>query len=223
MKLLYGTGNLAKVQAMQNRLSELNIELISLNDLKKLGFTIPEVPETGSTPLENARQKAHAYYEAFHMPVFSCDSGLYFEDVPGEIQPGVHVRTVNGEYLTDEQMLAHYTGLVRQYGRLKARYKNAICFVRDAEHSFEAMNPDMESETFWLTDTPHSSIRRVGFPLDSISLDPETGQYFYDLPDTAVDRVAVEDGFLTFFQDIICKDVCKKCKYRVIYGNQKFD
>lgn len=203
MKLLYGTGNLAKVQAMQNRLSELNIELISLADLKKQGIAIPKVPETGSTPLENARQKAHAYYETFQMPVFSCDSGLYFEDVPEEVQPGVHVRTVNGVYLTDEQMLEYYTGLVRQYGRLTARYKNAICFVRDAEHSYEAMNPDMESETFWLTDTPHSSIRREGFPLDSISLDPETGKYFYDLPETSVDQVAVEDGFLTFFENIV--------------------
>ena len=203
MKLLYGTGNSAKVQAMQNRLSELNIELFSLKDLKKQGITIPEVPETGNTPLENARQKAHAYYEAFHMPVFSCDSGLYFEDVPEEIQPGVHVRTVNGIYLTDEQMLEHYTGLVKKYGRLTARYRNAICLVQDEKHSYEAMNPAMESQSFWLTDIPHSSIRRAGFPLDSISLDPATGKYFYDLPDTAVDQVAVEEGFLTFFKQIM--------------------
>ena len=157
--------------------------------------------------MENARQKALTYYEAFQMPVFSCDSGLYFDDVPEEIQPGVHVRTVNGVYLTDEQMLAHYTGLVKQYGRLTARYRNAICFVRDAGHIYEAMEPDMESERFWLTDTPHSSIRRQGFPLDSISMDPQTGRYFYDLPETAVDQVAVEEGFLTFFQKIIENEV----------------
>ncbi len=203
MKLLYGTGNPAKVAAMQNRLSELGIELISLKDLREQGREIPDVPETGNTPLENARQKAHAYYEAFHMPVFSCDSGLYFEDVPEEIQPGVHVRTVNGVYLTDEQMLAHYIGLVKCYGRLTAKYRNAICFVRDPDHSYEAMTPDMESEKFWLTDKPHSSIRRPGFPLDSISLDPQTGKYFYDLPETAVDQVAVEEGFLTFFRQIM--------------------
>lgn len=207
MKLLYGTGNPAKVAAMQNRLWGLDIELISLKDLRAQGRKIPDVPETGNTPLENARQKALAYYEAFQMPVFSCDSGLYFDDVPEEIQPGVHVRTVNGVYLTDEQMLAHYTGLVKQYGRLTARYRNAICFVQDAGHIYEAMEPDMESERFWLTDTPHSSIRRQGFPLDSISLDPQTGRYFYDLPETAVDQAAVEEGFLTFFQKIIENEV----------------
>lgn len=203
MKLLYATGNPAKFTAMQNRLSELDIELISLRDLRAQGIPIPDVPETGNTPLENARQKALAYYEAFRMPVFSCDSGLYFEDVPEEIQPGVHVRTVNGVYLTDEQMLAHYTGLVKRYGRLTAKYRNAICYVQDEEHVYEAMEPDMESEKFWLTDKPHSSIRRAGFPLDSISLDPRTGQYFYDLPETAVDQVAVEEGFLTFFRRIL--------------------
>lgn len=203
MRLLYGTGNPAKVAAMQNRLSGLGIELISLSDLRAQGMEIPDVPETGNTPLENARQKAYAYYEAFHMPVFSCDSGLYFEDVPEELQPGVHVRTVNGVYLTDEQMLAHYIGLVKCYGRLTAKYRNAICYVQDAEHTYEAMEPDMESEKFWLTDTPHSSIRRKGFPLDSISLDPQSGKYFYDLPQTAVDQVAVEEGFLTFFRRIL--------------------
>ena len=137
------------------------------------------------------------------MPVFSSDSGLYFEDVPEAVQPGVHVRTVNGVYLTDEQMLEHYIGLVKRYGRLTAKYRNAICYVQDEEHVYEAMEPDMESEKFWLTDVPHSSIRREGFPLDSISLDPGTGKYFYDLPETAVDQVAVEEGFLIFFRRIL--------------------
>ncbi len=91
MKFLYGTGNQAKLSAMKRRLSSLDIEIIGLKDLET---EIPEVPENGATPLENARQKAYAYYDAFHIPVFSCDSGLYFENVPEEIQPGVHVRTV---------------------------------------------------------------------------------------------------------------------------------
>ena len=102
LKLLYGTGNSAKLDAMRHRLEGLNLEILGLRDIDK---RIPEVEENGVTPLENARVKAHAYYETFGMPVFSCDSGLYFEGVPEEIQPGVHVRTVNGKYLTDEEML----------------------------------------------------------------------------------------------------------------------
>lgn len=202
MRLLYGTGNPAKLSSMRQRLEPLDIELISLEDLRAEGFTIPEVPENGDTPLDNARQKAAAYYKAFRIPVFSCDSGLYFDDVPDEIQPGVHVRTVNGKCLSDGQMIEYYSGLARQYGNLTARYKNAICFVMDENHIYEAMTPAMESEPFILTDTPHSAIRKKGFPLDSLSIDIQTNKYYYDLSAEKLDEVAVEDGFLVFFENV---------------------
>ena len=203
MKLLYGTSNLAKLDAMSSRLGQLGIELIGLNDLKRKGYSIPEVLEHGDTPLENARLKALAYYEAFGMPVFSCDSGLYFDHVPAEIQPGVHVRNVEGKCLSDEEMIEYYAGLVKKYGNLVARYKNAICFVMDEEHIYEAMELSMESEKFILTDKPHSTIRKKGFPLDSISLDIKTKKYYYDLPEEKLEQVAVEDGFLMFFKRVL--------------------
>lgn len=203
MKLLYGTGNPAKLDAMKSRLENLGIELIGLNDLLAEGITVPKVPEDGDTPLENARQKATAYYEIFKTPVFSCDSGLYFDNVPDEVQPGVHVRNINGKCLSDEEMMEYYAGLVRQYGNLRARYKNAICFVMDENHIYEAMEPSMESEKFILTDIPHSTVRKRGFPLDSMSVDIKTNKYYYDLPADKLDQVAVEEGFLLFFQRIL--------------------
>lgn len=203
MKLLYGTGNPAKLSAMKSRLEKIDIELISLNELKAEGKTIPAVPEDGKTPLENARQKAVAYYKAFKMPVFSCDSGLYFDCVLDEVQPGVHVRNVNGKCLSDEEMIEYYGGLVKQYGNLTARYKNAICFVMDETHIYEAMEPSMESEKFVLTDIPYSTVRKKGFPLDSMSIDIKTGKYYYDLPSEKLEQVAVEDGFLAFFQKVL--------------------
>lgn len=205
MRLLYGTGNPAKLDAMKTRLKKLDIELIGLNDLRAAGRAIPTVPENGNTPLENARQKAAAYYQAFQMPVFSCDSGLYFDNVPDEVQPGVHVRNVNGKCLSDEEMTRYYAGLARKYGPLTARYKNAICFVMDPDHIYEAMDASMESEKFLLTDTPHSAPRKKGFPLDCLSVDIRTGRYYYDLPEIRLDQVAVEDGFLLFFRNVFDK------------------
>lgn len=201
MKILYGTSNPAKLSAMKRRLESLGIELIGLNEIKAQGKVIPSVVEDGITPLENARKKAMAYYEAFHMPVFSCDSGLFFDNVPEEIQPSVHVRTINGVSLTDEEMIAYYSSLAKIYGNLVARYKNAICFVMDEHHIYEAMEQSMESEKFILTDKPHSIIKK-GFPLDSLSIDIETGKYYYDLPEEELDQVAVEDGFLEFFKKV---------------------
>lgn len=203
MKLLYGTGNPAKLSAMKGRLEQLDIELIGLKDLKAEGKTIPEVVENGNTPLENARLKASAYYEAFCIPVFSCDSGLYFDNVPDEIQPGVHVRNIRGKCLSDHEMIKYYSGLAKDYGKLVARYRNAICLVMDEKHVYEAMEPNMESEKFILTDKPHSTIRKKGFPLDSISLDIRTGKYYYDLPEDKLEQVAVEDGFLEFFKNVL--------------------
>ena len=202
MRLLYGTGNPAKLDAMRSRLKGLDLEIIGLNDLRAEGKSVPEVPEDGNTPLENARQKALAYYAAFRLPVFSCDSGLYFDHVPEEVQPGVHVRNVNGKRLSDGEMLEYYAGLVRQYGQngtLTARYRNAICLVMDEKHIYDAMDASMESERFLLTDKPHSAVREKGFPLDSLSVDIRSGQYYYDLPKDRLEQVAVEDGFATFF------------------------
>ena len=203
MKLLYGTGNQAKLSVMKNRLEKIGIELIGLNDLRAEGKIVPEVIEDGNTPLENARLKAMAYYEVFQIPVFSCDSGLYFDNVPDVVQPGVHVRNVNGKCLSDDEMIDYYSGLVKVYGNLVARYRNAICFVMDDAHIYEAMEPTMESEKFILTDKPHSTVREEGFPLDSISLDIKTNKYYYDLPEDKLEKVAVEDGFLEFFKNIL--------------------
>ena len=114
----------------------------------------------------------------------------------------VDVRTVNGTYLTDEEMIEYYSGLAKKYGDLVARYKNAICLILDKTHSYEAMEQSMESAKFVITDKPHSIVKK-GFPLDSLSIDIKTGKYYYDLPKEELDQVAVEDGFLEFFQKVL--------------------
>ena len=199
IKLLYGTGNPAKLNAMKKRLSGLGITLVGLKDL---GCEIPEVVEDGKTPLENARKKAVAYFEAFRIPVFSCDSGLYIDGVPKNEQPGVHVRRVNGKVLSDEQMIVHYSSLAKKYGNPTARYRNAICFVADEKHIYEAMEPSMGSSAFILTSKPYPVMKK-GFPLDSLSVDIKTGKYYYELTGNELDRLAVEDGFAEFFRKIL--------------------
>lgn len=194
MNLIYGTKNPAKVAAMKRRLSTIHVPI---QGLLELGQEIPEIPETGNSPLENARQKAFAYYQIFHQPVFSCDSGLYLEQVPEELQPGVHVRTIQGRSLTDDEMIAYYSGLAKKYGDLKARYHNAICLVVDETHSYEAMDESMASKPFLMTSIPHAR-RKEGFPLDSLSIEISSGRYYYDIEKKELDEVAVEDGFLSY-------------------------
>ncbi len=199
MKILYGTTNNGKLQAMKNAVKELYIELISLNDVES---ELPKISENGTTPLENAEIKARAYYEAFHMPVFSCDSGLYFDEVNEEEQPGIHVRRINGQELSDDEMIQYYASLAERYGgKITGRYRNAIYFILDENHHYSSMDMSIATEPFILVAEPHAK-RVEGFPLDSLSIDIGSGKYYYDLEVKDV-STSVDDGVRKFFTTIL--------------------
>lgn len=201
MKLLYGTTNKAKLQVMKTAITLPGIELISLKDVCG---EIPDINENGLTPLDNARIKATAYYEAFHMPVFSCDSGLYFDEVSEEEQPGIHVRRVKGKELNDDEMIAYYGTLARKYGgTITGRYKNAIYFILDEEHHYSCADLSIATEPFMLVEKPHKK-RMEGFPLDALSIDIASGKYYYDLEVKDV-STTVENGCRDFFAAILGK------------------
>ena len=198
MKLLYGTTNRAKLDAMKKALAGLPIELIGLGDLSG---PLPKIEEDGATPLENAQRKALAYYEAFGIPVFSCDSGLYFDEVQPQEQPGIYVRRVNGRELNDEEMIWHYAQLAQQHGgQLTARYKNAICLILDADNCFSSLDPSLWTEPFLMVSKPHHK-RVKGFPLDSLSKEIASSRYYYDLEKLDLSTTALEKGFRTFLQE----------------------
>ncbi len=192
MRLLFATTNPAKYTAMRDALQPL----VSLRDMEQ----VPAAPEEGSSPLENARQKALFYYDHYGMPLFSCDSGLYLEGLPQELQPGLHVRSPQGVYLDDQAMMDYYGGLADRYGDLTARYRNAVCLVLDREHIYESMEESLASRRFLLTARPHA-VRRPGFPLDSLSRRLEDGAYYYDVNAHDADELVGYEGFVEFFRE----------------------
>lgn len=197
--LLFGTGNPSKLNTMRKSLEGLDIELSSLRDMEK---SPPEVDESGSSPLENARIKALTYYRFYGVPVFSLDSGLFFENVPEKLQPGVHVRNVAGKHLSDNEMIAYYSALAREYGgRLTARYKNALCLVMSENEVYQSMDESLWGKAFYLTDTPHKRVHTEGFPLDRLSVDIESGEYYYDLPKSVESSMNI--GFRRFFENYL--------------------
>lgn len=198
--LLYGTTNEAKLAAMRNSLKDLPVDIIGLKDT---GREIPEVDEVGNSPLENASIKAKAYYEAFCMPVFSCDSGLYFENIPDIEQPGLYVRRREGRNLDDEEMIEYYADLAHRYGgRLIGRYRNAICLVLDKEEIYTSEDISLATEPFYLVETPHEK-RVEGFPLDTLSVDIASGLYYYDLEGKELSSSCLDNGFRNFFSEIL--------------------
>lgn len=198
MQLIYGTQNDAKLRTMREILTPLPV---SVTGLQEIHSPLPDVDESGRDPLQNAVIKATAYYKALKQPVFSCDSGLFIEELPEERQPGVHVRNIGGRRLSDDEMIAHYAEIARRYGgACHAVYRNAICLVYDENHVYRHMGGDISGEMFLLSCVPHTS-RREGFPLDSLSRQIASGAYYFDLNEKIT--TSTGDGFQRFFREAL--------------------
>ena len=173
MKVLFATTNLAKIKKYKKALEENGIELITISDLD---FKL-NLEENGKNAIENAYIKAKTYYDATQIPTIGIDNCLFIEGLPEEKQPGTHVRRVNGKELTDEEMIEHYTKLVKEYGgKLTAKwvYGMVICNGKETkEYSWSKSD-------FYLVDKPCQK-RTPGYPLDSITIMPESNQYLVEL------------------------------------------
>ena len=200
MKLLYGTSNKSKIRTMREHVSALGIEILSLDDVSAPDI---EIDESGKIPLENARIKALAYYKALKVPVFSCDSGMHIYGLDDARQPDVHVRRINGRRLNDDEMIAHYAAIAKEFGgSVTARYVNSICLVLGDDQIHEHAGEDIASERFMIVDKPHHK-RHEGFPIDSLSVHIASGKYYYDDENFAVYKqkfFGIADGFAAFFK-----------------------
>lgn len=196
MRLLYGTSNPAKLKYMKEMLKGLDVEIVGLNEIN---IEAKDIDESGNNPLENARIKALAYHKLINMPVFSCDSGLYIEGLEEDRQPGVHVKRIGGRQLNDEEMIEYYSSIAKKLGgSTKAKYKNAICLIKDEENIFQSMSNELSSEEFILTSIPHKN-RNKGFPLDAISIDEKSGKYYMDIEEEENYEGKVGNGLRKFF------------------------
>lgn len=199
MEIIYGTKNKAKLEDMKKVLTGLDLKLISLSDTE---ITLPDVDESGNDPLKNAEIKALAYYEVLKKPVFSCDSGLFIDGLDEKMQPGVHVRRINGVYMSDNEMIDYYSKLAGTFsGRCTARYKNAVYLIINKENIFSYSGDDISGEKFILSPVRHK-ISTEGYPLDSISIHMNSGKYYVEMEDEK-DSFGHEEGFRNFFEMVL--------------------
>jgi len=203
VEIVYGTQNVAKYDSMKVLFKSLEDEYgLNLLSLNELDFSFPEVDETGANTLDNARLKAYAYYDIIKKPVFSIDSGLYLNDLPDKLQPGLMVRRINGKRLNDEEMVDYYSKLaVSQGGKIAGRYRNGICFVLGDGKVFEYAGEDIASELFYITPKPHEKSVE-GFPIDRLSVHIESNQYYYDREFEKEEAWNTEKGLLKFFRAV---------------------
>ena len=174
-KLLFATGNVAKVNRFKEKLNQKGIELLSLKDVD----VNINVEENGKNAIENALLKARAYKQVIDMPVLAMDDNLFLDNVPEDLQPGMFVRRVDGKVLSDEEMIEHYSGLVQKFGvdgKLNARWIYGMALICDnQEHTYTWSKSD-----FWLVSSPTDK-RNIGYPLNSISKNIMLNKYFTDM------------------------------------------
>lgn len=179
MIVLLGTTNPSKVKRFSNLLEGCDIEFITLKDID----ITDEPKEDGATPEENAISKAKFYGQYFDI-VICNDSGLYFEELALDDprQPGLNIRTpMNMHRLSDDEMIKYYSELIGELGgKVSAYYLDGIAvYYRGEIYSF--MDSEMAQKTgaFYMIDMS-SPKRFEGWPLDSLSINKETGVYFVE-------------------------------------------
>ena len=156
-----------------------DIEFVTLRDME----VTEEPDETGTTPKENAIMKAEFYGQYFDI-VICNDSGLYFEELDFEDlrQPGLNIRTpMNTDRLSDEEMINYYSKLIAELGgKVTAYYLDGIAVNNHGVISSFMDNVAAQNNgAFYMIDKA-SSKRFEGWPLDSLSINIETGKYFVD-------------------------------------------
>ena len=163
MKYLLATTNKAKIRYYGTKLKERGIEIMTLEDLN----IECEIDETGKNPIENAIIKASAYHELSGLPTIALDEGLFLEGVPDSIQPGTHVRRVNGKRLNDSEMIDYYIDLVNKYGNdgiLNGYFLKGVAIVnQDSTYTFDyKANRQLTNK--------QSEVIDEGYPLASIQI-----------------------------------------------------
>ena len=193
-QIIFATSNESKTKRFSKGLKELGIEVLSLKDIDiKL-----DVEEDGNTAIENALIKARECYRKTKMPSMGMDDTLYIEGVPEDLQPGLFVRRVNGKSLTDEEMIEHYTNLVKEYGkdgRIDSRWVYGLAVINDKG---EEATYTWSKDDFYMVSTKSDKIN-PGYPLNSISKYKKLDKYFTDVTDEDMKLLEVNENDVVDF------------------------
>ncbi len=127
-KIVLASGNSGKLREIQAVLDEQRFTLI-----KQSEFNVPDVPETGTTFVENAIIKARHASKLTKLPALADDSGIEVDALHGA--PGVYSARYSGTHGADD---ANNTKLLQEMKNVAenqrtARFQCVIVFMRHAD------------------------------------------------------------------------------------------
>ena len=154
-KIILATGNPGKVREL-NAMLKGHYSVVSQKNMK-----VKEVPETGTSFIENALIKARNASLQSKLPALADDSGLEVEALNGE--PGIYSARYVREGATDEENMTKLLLNMEPHNNRKAHFCCAMVYIKDAEDS----NPIIV-ERRWEGELLREPIGTNGFGYDPI-------------------------------------------------------
>ena len=177
-KLVLATHNPDKQTEMNAALSDLGLDVIGLDQYPG----IEDIPENGTTLLENAMIKAHTVHLKTGLPALSDDTGLEVDALHGA--PGVYSARFAGEDSTYQDNVRKLLSLMAGVPKLNrtARFRTVIALV----------NGDTE---LWTEGIIEGLITREergtgGFVYDSIFKEKDTKKTFSEMSSAEKNKIS---------------------------------
>jgi XTP/dITP diphosphohydrolase len=126
-KVVLATRNKNKIEEIKTILSDLRLEILTLNEFPE----IPLLKEEGLTMRDNSLQKAQTVYHHTHVATLADDSGLEVFYLHG--RPGVKSARYAGDGATDEENNEKLLGEMRGVPprRRRAQFRAVLTLVGD--------------------------------------------------------------------------------------------
>ena len=132
--LVFATGNAHKVEAVNIILGELPFVAVPM---KELGVN-EDIPETGSTMAENAKQKSDYLYKKLDISCFGEDSGLEIESL--DMEPGLYTARYAGPQRNDLDNMNKVLEKMKGIKNREAQFRAVISLnLEGKSYSFEGI------------------------------------------------------------------------------------
>ncbi len=173
-KILIGTRNDAKFRMVKECMPEIpDVEFVNLNDISAIDdSTLVEGPDFE----ENAKLKSEFYFKASGIPTIATDNIFWVEKWPKDNGFIVHMRKeANPESprATDEEVVEFFKKFLDSVGgESKANFFYAIAYTDE-----KGTNTWVSKQHDYIVQTVQSKNFWPGYPMESLLIDAETGEY----------------------------------------------
>lgn len=187
-QLIFATHNAHKAQEVKAIIGD-NFEIKNLSEINMF----EEIPETGETFKENAKQKVEFLYNKLNCNCFADDSGLSVDALDGA--PGVYSARYAGEPCDMQKNIEKLLYNLKNKNNRKAQFTTVIAVILDGElHFFEGI---IRGE---IIDTPRGD---GGFGYDPLFIPDGYDKTFAELPSEVKNKISHRAIAMQKFKEFI--------------------